>query len=190
MAAPSSGQPRLAMVSPLSSLPAPFQFSSSSSPHFHTWTRQDNDDLLFENSLAVHEEHEAPNRWETDVAALIPPANPIAAYVKRHFEILQEDNVSREASGRILMPSYTAVASPSISDDVPSLGQSGFQEGRVSSREASGLLGSPSLVRPGVTPKSADQERRKGIPWTEEEHRLVSFGILFYTVCRARYRKA
>ncbi len=128
---------------------------------------------MFENALAIHEE-EAPNRWE-NVAALIPGKD--VAAVKRHYEILREDIGSIDA-GIIPIPSYCTLSSssPSVSDDLGTkLGHSaGFHEGPPHSMQASpGMLGSPSGVRGVTTSKSADQERRKGIPWTEEEHRLV-----------------
>ncbi|CAM6025700.1 unnamed protein product [Sphagnum balticum] len=165
------------VVSSPSSFPSPTPASSSSPSWNHSgaWTRQE--DLVFENALAIHED-EAPNRWE-NVAALIPGRD--VAAVKRHYEILREDIGSIDA-GRIPIPSYCTLSSssPSVSDDLGTkLGHSaGFHEGPPHSMQASpGVLGSPSGVRGVTTSKSADQERRKGIPWTEEEHRLFLIGL-------------
>jgi hypothetical protein len=168
------------VVSSPSSFPSstPASSSSPSWNHSGAWTRQE--DLVFENALAIHEE-EAPNRWE-NVAALIPGKD--VAAVKRHYEILREDIGSIDA-GRIPIPSYCTLSSssPSVSDDLGTkLGHSaGFHEGPPHSMQASpGMLGSPSGVRGVTTSKSADQERRKGIPWTEEEHRLVPRSLSVY----------
>ena len=128
----------------------------------------------------MYYDQDTPNRWE-NVASMVPGKD--AAQVKRHFEILQEDIGSIDA-GRVALPNYS-LSSLSISEDgqaaasdSPGGGGGGGKKGAGASYpgQASGsgtnVNGNGSAaVGKGMSSKSADQERRKGIPWSEEEHR-------------------
>jgi hypothetical protein len=167
MVAPSPVEDAAAAASP--SLPT--QSSLASSPSSSVWTREQ--DKQFETALNIHDQ-DSPKRWE-NIAAMVPGKD--ATDVKRHFEILQED-VSLIDAGRIALPNYTP-SSLSTSEeagvsDNNSLGSKkvGLYHGQASGSgtNANGSNGS-SVLGKGISSKSADQERRKGIPWSEEEHR-------------------
>lgn len=173
MVAPSPVEDAAAAASPS----VPTQSSLASSPSSSVWTREQ--DKQFETALNIHDQ-DSPKRWE-NIAAMVPGKD--ATDVKRHFEILQED-VSLIDAGRIALPNYTP-SSLSTSEeagvsDNNSLGSKkvGLYHGQASGSgtNANGSNGS-SVLGKGVSSKSADQERRKGIPWSEEEHRLFLLGL-------------
>ncbi len=158
-------------AAPAASPSLPTQSSLASSPSSSVWTREQ--DKQFETALNIHDQ-DSPKRWE-NIAAMVPGKD--ATDVKRHFEILQED-VSLIDAGRIALPNYTP-SSLSTSEeagvsDNNSLGSKkvGLYHGQASGSgtNANGSNGS-SVLGKGISSKSADQERRKGIPWSEEEHR-------------------
>jgi hypothetical protein len=194
MAAPSPGEVAAAAADAtpsLSSLPtqSPPSLTTSSSSHESVWTKEQ--DKQFENALDIHDQ-DSPKRWE-NIAAMVPGKD--ATEVKRHFEILQED-VSLIDAGRIALPNYSPSSLSTSSDeataaagglsDTANLGGSTkkqaalYHHGHASASgsggggtNANGSNGSSVLGGgKGVgSSKSADQERRKGIPWSEEEHR-------------------
>eukprot|EP00249_Psilotum_nudum_P016605 c25902_g1_i1 orf=344-1360(+) len=143
-----------------------------------SWTRQQ--EKVFENALAVHDQ-DTPDRWE-NIAALVPGMN--AASVKDHYDLLVED-VDGIDAGRIPLPLYFF---PSLSA-VDGAGEPSVASGEGSSLRKGGNLNvgqSPAAAATsngncgtgkGASSKSSDQERRKGIPWTEEEHRLFLLGL-------------
>lgn len=174
---PSSQQPSSQQPSqPAAAVTLASQSSLTSSSSLTVWTREQ--DKQFENALNVYYDQDTPNRWE-NVASMVPGKD--AAQVKRHFEILQEDIGSIDA-GRVALPNYS-LSSLSISEDgqaaaSDSPGGGGGKKGAGASYpgQASGsgtnVNGNGSAaVGKGMSSKSADQERRKGIPWSEEEHR-------------------
>ncbi|XP_074581359.1 transcription factor SRM1 isoform X1 [Curcuma longa] len=120
-----------------------------------SWTREQ--EKAFENALATHPE-DCSDRWEK-IAADVP--GKTVEDVKDHYELLVEDVNSIE-SGRVPLPSY-----PSSSDggdhatDTGSGGKKGGNGDGSHSGKAS----------------RAEQERRKGIAWTEDEHRLFLLGL-------------
>lgn len=139
------------------------------------WTREQ--DKEFENALNVFDQ-DNPNRWEQIAGAV---TGKDAMEVKRHFEILQEDINSIDA-GRIALPNYS-LSSLSLSEEGPASDTPGVKKGASFSGQASGTgvnangNGVAALSGKGMSSKSADQERRKGIPWSEEEHRLFLLGL-------------
>ncbi len=196
MAAPSPGEVAAAAAAAdatpsLSSLPtqSPPSLTTSSSSHESVWTKEQ--DKQFENALDIHDQ-DSPKRWE-NIAAMVPGKD--ATEVKRHFEILQED-VSLIDAGRIALPNYSPSSLSTSSEEATAAGgglsdtanlggstkkQAGlYHHGHASASgsggggtNANGSNGSSVLGGgKGVgSSKSADQERRKGIPWSEEEHR-------------------
>lgn len=155
--------------------------SSLTTVNGSVWTREQ--DKEFENALNIHD-RDSPNRWE-QIAALVSGKD--AAEVKRHYEILQED-VNLIDSGRVALPNYN-LASLSLSEDGAASDSPGVKKGPGFSGQASGPSanangnGNAALGGKGVSSKPADQERRKGIPWSEEEHRCDSFVLLeFQTI--------
>ncbi|KAL5543052.1 hypothetical protein UlMin_010762 [Ulmus minor] len=124
-----------------------------------SWSREQ--DKAFENALATHPE-DAADRWEritTDV-----PGKTLEE-VKHHYELLVDD-VNQIESGCVPLPSYNSSSegSSSHAGDEGS-GKKGGNSGNFSSESNHG-----SKAR-------SEQERRKGIAWTEDEHRLFLLGL-------------
>ncbi|KAJ3697041.1 hypothetical protein LUZ61_000746 [Rhynchospora tenuis] len=117
------------------------------------WTREE--DKAFETALATAEVTEGLRRWE-GIAARVPART--VEEVKRHYEILVED-VKAIEEGRVELPRYGV--------------------GEEEEKERGGGLGSGlGFDRASAKALSrSEQERRKGIPWTEEEHRLFLLGL-------------
>ncbi|MCO5610478.1 hypothetical protein L7F22_064716 [Adiantum nelumboides] len=149
--------------------PGPSYEEDAASPPLPTlcWTPQL--DKLFELALAAHD-FGAQNCWDS-IAAAVP--GHTANSVKAHFEILLEDIQAIEA-GLISLPLYSKTQFP-----------------------AEHALGNPLVPLPLDTPRSkkdtanahgnangrallskaADLERRKGVPWTEDEHKNFLLGL-------------
>jgi hypothetical protein len=131
------------------------------------WTREQ--DKEFENALNVYDQ-EGPNRWE-QIAAVVTGKD--AAEVKRHYEVLQED-INLIDAGRVALPNYSL---SSLSEEGPASDSPGVKKGASFAASGPGANansnGVAALGGKGMSSKSADQERRKGIPWSEEEHRWV-----------------
>nr|GMD18029.1 transcription factor DIVARICATA-like isoform X2 [Ipomoea batatas] len=115
------------------------------------WSREL--DKAFENALATYPE-DLSDRWEK-IAADVPGKS--LKEVKLHYEILMDD-VSRIESGCVPLPYYDSSSDSLTSHDDKKGGNSG--QGNNDSHH-------------GKSTRS-DQERRKGIAWTEEEHRATS----------------
>ncbi|XP_044460569.1 transcription factor DIVARICATA-like isoform X1 [Mangifera indica] len=115
------------------------------------WTKEEN--KKFESALAIYSEG-TPDRW-IKVAALIPGKTVLD--VMKQYKVLEEDVNDIEA-GKVPIPGYYS---------------SSFALELVSERDFDANR-KRSLV------KSSDQERKKGVPWTEEEHRLFLKGLLQY----------
>ncbi|EEF31988.1 transcription factor DIVARICATA [Ricinus communis] len=115
------------------------------------WTREEN--KQFERALAIYDEHE-PDRWRK-VAAMIP-GKTVYDVIKQYREL--EDDVSDIEAGKVPIPGYNC----SSSFTLELVDNRNFDEYRK---------------RPLAT-KSGDQERKKGVPWTEDEHRRFLLGLL------------
>ncbi|XP_043717215.1 transcription factor SRM1-like [Telopea speciosissima] len=124
------------------------------------WSREQ--EKAFENALAIHPE-DSEDRWEK-IAADVPGKS--LAEVKHHFELLLED-ISGIESGRIPLPTYASSSEGSTDQSVEAgAGKKGNHHGQYQNESNHGGKSSRS-----------DQERRKGIAWTEEEHRLFLLGL-------------
>ncbi|KAJ0037683.1 hypothetical protein Pint_23252 [Pistacia integerrima] len=119
------------------------------------WTREQ--DKAFENALATYPEH-ASDRWEKIVADI--PGKTLEE-IKHHYELLVDD-VNRIESGCVPLPSYNSSSDGSTGHggDEGS-GKKGGHYGHYNNESNHGSKSSRS-----------DQERRKGIAWTEDEHSL------------------
>ncbi|KAH0907681.1 LOW QUALITY PROTEIN: hypothetical protein HID58_039508 [Brassica napus] len=114
------------------------------------WSRED--DIAFERALANHTD-ESEEKWE-NIAADVPGKS--VDQIKEHYELLVED-VDRIESGCVPLPSYRSPL-----DDAGDDGGSSKRGGNSHDQ------GSKA---------KADQERRKGIAWSEDEHRLFLLGL-------------
>ncbi|CAL0318598.1 unnamed protein product [Lupinus luteus] len=119
-------------------------------------------DKAFESALVTHPE-DSPDRWEK-IAADVP--GKTIEEIKQHYELLVED-INQIESGCVPLPSYNS--SPEGSASHASDEGSGKKSGHHNSDSNHGTKASRS-----------DQERRKGIAWTEEEHRLFLLGLEKY----------
>ncbi|KAF5749850.1 transcription factor DIVARICATA [Tripterygium wilfordii] len=121
------------------------------------WTREL--DKAFENALATHPE-DSSDRWEK-IAADVP--GKTLEEIKEHYELLVED-INQIEAGCVPLPNYTSSSEGSRSHAGD--GGTGKKGGHYNSESNHGSKGSRS-----------DQERRKGIAWTEDEHRLFLLGL-------------
>lgn len=111
--------------------------------HFTEWTKEEN--KKFESALAIYDK-DTPDRW-LRVAAMLP-GKTVYDVIKQYREL--EDDVSEIEAGRVPVPGYPT---------------SSFTLEMVENQCYDGCRKRPATV------KSSDQERKKGVPWTEEEHR-------------------
>ncbi|KAL3616211.1 hypothetical protein CASFOL_039601 [Castilleja foliolosa] len=126
------------------------------------WTAAEN--KVFENALAVFDEN-TPDRWHK-VAAMVP-GKTVGDVIRQYKEL--EDDVTSIEAGLIPVPGYSTSSSPFTLE----LGGAHVYDGFKQSHGGRKL--SSSAVRP-----PSDQERKKGVPWTEEEHKLFLMGLKKY----------
>ncbi|CAL1387935.1 unnamed protein product [Linum trigynum] len=127
------------------------------------WTFEQ--DKAFENALATYAEDDA-DRFEK-IAADVP--GKTLEEVKQHYEILVED-IDLIESGHVPLPNYNSSSEGSSGQaGDEGTGKKGGHGGHNNSESSQGNKGSRS-----------DQERRKGIAWTEDEHRLFLLGLEKY----------
>lgn len=124
-------------------------------------------DKAFENALADYPE-ETDDRWEK-IAAVVP--GKTAEEIEEHYELLMEDINAIEA-GLVPLPIYASTSSGSA-DHGGGSGSGGVGGGKKggSSHGESSHGGKASRM---------EQERRKGIAWTEEEHKQFLLGLEKY----------
>lgn len=121
------------------------------------WTLEQN--KRFENALADFDK-DTPDRWDK-VAARLP--GKTATDVRKHYEDLVDDVTCIEA-GCVALPTYSN--SSCTLEWIE--GKSGDMHG-LKQQFGSGGRGSST--------KPSEQERKKGVPWTEEEHRQFLMGL-------------
>ncbi|XP_057445128.1 transcription factor SRM1-like isoform X2 [Lotus japonicus] len=124
------------------------------------WSREQ--EKAFENALATYPE-DASDRWEK-IAADVPGKS--IKEIKQHYEVLVDD-ISQIESGRVPLPLYNSTPERSTSHaSDEGVGKKTGHIRHCNSESNHGSKGSRS-----------DQERRKGIAWTEDEHRLFLLGL-------------
>lgn len=146
------------------------------------WTKEE--DKAFENAIATHwgEELEgskgSEEMWEK-IASMVPSKN--MEDLKQHYQMLVDDVGAIEA-GQIPIPNYAS----SVGEETASTKEkdhhlhphgSSDSNKRPNSGFGSGFSGlsHDSSAHATKGGSRSEQERRKGIPWTEEEHRFVYF---------------
>ncbi|WCJ19109.1 Duplicated homeodomain-like superfamily protein [Euphorbia peplus] len=112
------------------------------------WNRQE--DKRFEKALVLFSD-EVPERWQK----IADHVGKSIREVVEHYDDLIHD-IDEIDSGRVELPSYN--------DDC--LGSAWDSTAELSSE-----------ISFGVKTKQAEAERKKGTPWTEEEHRLFLVGL-------------
>ncbi|CAM8958036.1 unnamed protein product [Rhodiola kirilowii] len=117
-----------------------------------SWTRSE--DKLFENLIVKYPETE-PHRWEKIARCMEFKS---AEEVEKHYEALLHD-VSLIDAGLIELPNYE-------DDDVEEI-----------SKEVAGDQGSWDFESKRRTYGKSVSDRKKGTPWTEEEHRSFLLGL-------------
>uniref|UniRef100_A0A7N0TGW1 Uncharacterized protein n=1 Tax=Kalanchoe fedtschenkoi TaxID=63787 RepID=A0A7N0TGW1_KALFE len=118
--------------------------------HGSYWSREEN--KLFESALAIYDKNTA-DRWEK-VAQMIP-GKSVSDVINQYKEL--EDDVSYIEAGLVPTPGYlTSSFTLELGDD----------------RDFDALRKKSARAR------SADHEKRKGVPWTEDEHRRFLMGLL------------
>ncbi|XP_023554649.1 transcription factor DIVARICATA-like [Cucurbita pepo subsp. pepo] len=117
------------------------------------WTKEEN--KMFESALAIYDK-ETPDRW-LKVAAMIP-GKTVGDVIKQYREL--EEDVCEIEAGRFPIPGYDLASSFS------------FEFGDDRNFDV--------YRRKSCVGRGSDHERKKGVPWTEEEHKQFLRGLLKY----------
>ncbi|KAK9700058.1 hypothetical protein RND81_08G214500 [Saponaria officinalis] len=114
------------------------------------WTKEEN--KKFESALAIYDE-KTPNRW-CKVAEMLP-GKTVFDVMRQYEELI--DDVSDIEAGLVPIPGY--MSSTFTLDWVDNARFDAFRKRSV------------SLARP------PEHDRKKGVPWTEDEHRRFLLGL-------------
>lgn len=107
------------------------------------WTKAE--DKQFENALVIYPEG-TPDRW-TLIASQIPGRSPREAW--NHYQMLLQD-VDMIERGAVEIPSYKEEDDMNMEEEEDDMDRRGPSRGGSRNR---------------------GEDRRRGVPWTEEEHR-------------------
>lgn len=144
-------------------------------PNLASWTREE--EKAFENAIATHSIDNSNEQWDK-VASMVPTKS--IEEIKQHYELLVEDVGAIEA-GKVPLPNYasedTSTLSTSTTKDDQHPPFSKDQRGNSNQGNGYSAFGPSSMGNSTKASSKLEQERKKGIPWTEEEHRLFLLGL-------------
>lgn len=138
------------------------------------WNREE--DRAFESAIAMHWTGDSKEQWDK-IASMVPSKS--IDELKQHYEVLVQDVEAIEA-GLVPLPNYGGEEASSSTKDHQSFSGVTTSDRRSNFGYGSAFpgLGHESSGQGGGKGGSrSEQERRKGIPWTEEEHRLFLLGL-------------
>nr|BAU80780.1 DIVARICATA-like transcription factor [Torenia fournieri] len=125
------------------------------------WTHEEN--KRFENALALFDK-DTPDRWH-NVAAMLP-GKTVSDVIKQYKELV--DDVNHIEAGLIPIPGYTNDNSFT------------FEWSSSGSCNNSYPGNNQFYGKRSYSTRCIDHERKKGVPWTEEEHRQFLLGLKKY----------
>lgn len=125
------------------------------------WTPTEN--KLFENALAKFDK-DTPDRWHR-VAEMVP-GKTVADVMRQYKEL--EDDVSSIEAGFYPKYGYNNSNSNNCGFTLEWGNNQGFDQCKSPPYGGGGGLRSPVAV---VAGRPVEHERKKGVPWTEEEHK-------------------
>ncbi|KAL1566421.1 transcription factor MYBS1-like [Salvia divinorum] len=137
------------------------------------WSREE--EKAFEDGIAMHWREECREQSWTKIASMVPTKSILE--LKHHYLLLLEDVAAIEA-GNVPLPDYNTTAAAAAASS--SLLSTTTCKDPFHHKDKPFSNSSFSPVEPpkaGGGSSRSDQERRKGIPWTEEEHRLFLLGL-------------
>ncbi|XP_052180002.1 transcription factor MYBS1 [Diospyros lotus] len=138
------------------------------------WSREE--EKAFENAIAIHWAEDSKDQWDK-IASMVPTKT--IEELKLHYQALVDDVTAIEA-GQVPLPNYLVEeASPSSTKDPHGFSGLTASEKKSNCNYGNGFSGlaHDSTGHGGKGGSRSEQERRKGIPWTEEEHRLFLLGL-------------
>nr|GEX48858.1 transcription factor DIVARICATA [Tanacetum cinerariifolium] len=136
------------------------------------WTPYEN--KLFENALAKFDK-DTPDRWQR-VSEMVP-GKTVSDVIRQYKEL--EDDVSSIEAGFYPKYGYNCNTTSNFTLEWGNgTGNDGFYSPRFCAGEkrssAAAALAAVAAGRP------VEHERKKGVPWTEEEHKLFLLGLKKY----------
>ncbi|KAL1566689.1 hypothetical protein AAHA92_02266 [Salvia divinorum] len=152
---PQSSPPPPPQQSPPPPPPPPPQQQSKMPMATGEWTSEEN--TVFENALA-EVDHSSPNFFES-IAAKVPWRS--IDDIKLHYEALVQD-IEMIESGHFPIPDYPPLDAPARLDDMDP------------------KQDDQHLHKDDDAKTKSSQPRRRGVPWTEEEHQLFLMGLNKY----------
>lgn len=138
------------------------------------WSKEE--EKTFENAIAMHwVDEDCKGQWEK-IASMVP--SKTMDELKQHYQLLVED-VSAIEAGHIPLPNYVGEEASSSNKDCHGFSGAMASDKRSNCGFGGGFsgLGHDSTGHGGKGGSRSEQERRKGIPWTEDEHRYCSMTL-------------